>query len=173
MKELHSHSIKIRPITEGDFEYVHVWSKDEKFCMANEWEINRSEEELYEWWLHCVRQDAKDFIRLGIEHHEKMIGYADLAAIKESTAELGIAIGDSTMWGRGLGFTAMLHTMKYGNENFGITLFTAETHEDNLRSQRMLEKLRFKEVSRKGTETYLGRENQLIQYRLEYNTSNL
>ncbi|TDM16652.1 hypothetical protein [Macrococcoides canis] len=45
-----------------------------------------------------------DFIRLGIELDDKLIGYADLAYIKGNSAELGIAIGESKLWGRGIGF---------------------------------------------------------------------
>lgn len=166
MENKNLQSIRIRPITIDDFNFVLDWSKDERFCMANDWELNRNEEELSKWWLHCVNYDANDFIRLGIEYDGKIIGYADLAFIKENTAELGIAIGDSTIWGRGLGYTAAFHTIDYGHRKLGITTFKAETHEDNIRSQRMVKKLGFIEISRNGYEEYLGRENQLIQYRL-------
>lgn len=60
------------------------------------------------WWLHCVNNSAVDFIRMGIEYKEKLIGYIDLACIKETTAELGIAIGESRLWGKGLGVTSAL-----------------------------------------------------------------
>jgi RimJ/RimL family protein N-acetyltransferase len=159
-------SLKIRPITKDDFPYVLDWSKDEHFCKANQWELNREEDELFEWWLHCVNPEVTDFVRLGIEYEGKLIGYSDLVFLDKKTAELGIAIGGSTMWGKGLGTTAALLTMEEGRKIYGITVFEAETHEDNFRSRKMLENLGFKEVSRKGKEIYLGRENQLIQYRL-------
>ena len=87
-------TIKVRPLSIDDFKNVLNWSKDDTFCSANGWEINRSEEELYRWWLHCVNHESEDFIRLGIELEERLIGYADLACIKDNTAELGIAIGE-------------------------------------------------------------------------------
>ncbi|WP_456278674.1 GNAT family N-acetyltransferase [Bacillus sp. AK128] len=159
-------AIKIRPITIDDFENVLAWSKDLSFCLANDWEKNRDEKELYSWWLHCVNNLAEDFIRLGIEMENRLIGYADLACIKNTTAELGIAIGESSLWGKGIGYTSSKCMMDYACTHLGITVFTAETHETNIRSRKMLIRLGFKEVSRIGTEEYLGAESQLIQFRL-------
>lgn len=158
-------SIKIRPIAEEDFNTVLGWRQDEDFCKANDWESNRREE-LWEWWLNCVNNTSEDFLRLGIECNEKLIGYIDLSSIKGNTAELGIAIGDSGLWGKGIGQHAALLAMDYGSESLGITAFDAETHQDNLRSRKMLEKLGFKEISREGFEEYQGRKNRLIQYEL-------
>ncbi|KIL43209.1 GCN5 family acetyltransferase [Jeotgalibacillus campisalis] len=107
---------------------------------------------------------SEDFFRLGIEFNEKLIGYADLAISKDNTAELGIAIGESTLWGKGLGNNAARCMIDYGLKELGITRFEAETHEKNFRSRKMLEKLRFKEVSRIGYDEYFGTNNQLIQY---------
>lgn len=156
--------LEIRPLLITDYESVLNWSKDDSFCSANGWEINRSPEELYTWWLYCVNNSAVDFIRMGIEYKEKLIGYIDLACIKETTAELGIAIGESRLWGKGLGVTSALWMIDYASITLGITTFHAETHKGNIRARKMLEKIGFKEISRVGCEEYLGRIEQLIQY---------
>lgn len=159
-------SLRLRPISKEDYIYVLNWSKDENFCVANGWELNKNEEELYNWWLRCVTYQSENFIRLGIEFNEKLIGYADLANIKDNTAEIGIAIGESRLWGKGIGFKASLCLINYASNELGITMFNAETHEKNYRSRKMLEKIGFKEISRNGYDEYLGTNNQLIQYRL-------
>ncbi|KGX87669.1 hypothetical protein N783_09635 [Pontibacillus marinus BH030004 = DSM 16465] len=56
--------------------------------------------------------------------------------------------------------------MDYASNQLGINIFNAETHEANIRSKKMIDKLGFKEISRIGKDEYLGVENQLIQYRL-------
>lgn len=104
---------------------------------------------------------------MGIELEERLVGYADLACIKDNTAELGIAIGESTLWGKGIGANSLLCMMDYATKKLGITIFNAETHEENIRSRKMLEKIGFIEISRIGNEEYLGMENQLIQYRFK------
>jgi ribosomal-protein-alanine N-acetyltransferase len=165
-KNISEQSIKIRPLTIDDYRFVLNWSKDEIFCLANGWERNRSDEALYKWWVSCVNNLSKDFIRMGIEFNNKLIGYADLACIKDNTAEIGIAIGESKLWGKGVGFNSIICLIDYASKKLGITVFNAETHEANTRSRKMLEKVGFKEISRNGFEEYLGVENQLIQYRL-------
>ena len=163
-----SHCIKIRPITIEDYETVLKWSKDDAFCTANGWDINRNPKELYRWWLNCVNLESDDFIRMGIEFKEKLIGYADLACMKDNSTEIGIAIGESKLWGKGIGSNSVMLMMEYASREFEITTFKAETHEENIRSRKMLEKIGFKEVSRFGSEEYLGMTSQLIQYCLKF-----
>lgn len=162
----HSQWIKLRTVTINDYEIVLNWSKDETFCLANGWGVNRNPEEIYKWWLNSVNNEAEDFIRIGIEFNEKLIGYADLACIKEHSAELGIAIGESGLWGRGIGYHSAICMITFASKKLGITTFDAETNEANVRSRRMLEKIGFKEISRIGDEENLGENSQLIQYRL-------
>ena len=164
-------TIKLRPLTEDDAEHVLVWSKDDLFCLANGWETNRTTEELKQWWFNCINHPAEDFIRMGVEVNQKLAGYADVAFIKDGTAEFGIAIGDSKLWGKGVGYHSSLAMIRYAAKNLGIHTFDAETHEANTRSQRMLEKIGFKEISRIGGEQYLGTHSQLIQYRLKIEPS--
>lgn len=59
-------SIILRPIRIEDYNYVLNWSRDEAFCLANDWEINRNEKDVYAWWVHCVTTDFKNFNRIGI-----------------------------------------------------------------------------------------------------------
>ncbi|MBD7969295.1 GNAT family N-acetyltransferase [Paenibacillus gallinarum] len=160
-------SINLRPLTIDDYNIVLNWSKDDAFCSSNGWEKNRDPEELFRWWNNCIDVVTDDFIRMGIEMNKQLLGYVDLAYIKDNTAELGIAIGDSRLWGKGIGFNAALSMMGYGTKELGVTSFYAETHETNIRSKKMLGKLGFKEISRIGLEEYLGKNEQLIQYRYD------
>ncbi|WP_432355617.1 GNAT family N-acetyltransferase [Sporosarcina sp. A2] len=161
------HLIKIRNISVEDYYNILNWSKDDTFCEANGWEINRSAEELYSWWLRCVDNKSKDFIRKAILLEDKLVGYADLVFVADNKAELGIAIGDSKLWGNGIGTNSILCMMKYASEKFGMTSFYAEIHEGNTRSRKMFEKIGFLEISRISNEEYLGIDNQLIQYRFQ------
>lgn len=164
--DMEIHGLKLRQITMDDFSSVVKWSKDNAFCLANGWDLNRDEQELFNWWERCVHNDSESFIRIGIELEGKLIGYADLACMNGNSAELGIAIGDSSLWGKGIGTDSSKLMMNYAFKHFGISDFNAETHETNIRSRKMLESMGFREASRIGTEEYLGTESRLIQYRL-------
>ncbi|MGM8215934.1 GNAT family N-acetyltransferase [Bacillaceae bacterium W0354] len=138
----------IRPITMDDFQYVKEWSKDKTFCLANDWELNRNELELYNWWVNCVNHHSPHFIRQAIDLEGRMVGYADLAEITSHSAEIGIAIGESQLWGRGIGTRSVLKLIEYASNELGITHFTAITNKTNIRSINMLKKLKFEEVKR-------------------------
>lgn len=159
-------SINIRPITMQDFESVLKWGKDDTFCLANDWEQNRDEQELYTWWDFCVHHPSEGFIRLGIEFESELIGYGDIVLLTKNTVELGIAIGDRTRWGQGIGPQSLIYLIDYANSQLHITTFQAETHASNHRAQKMLARVGFKEVSRIGTEIYMGQDCQLVQYYL-------
>ncbi|KIL42784.1 hypothetical protein KP77_34140 [Jeotgalibacillus alimentarius] len=158
--------MRVRSINEEDFKDVLTWSRDSVFCEANGWQSNRKIDELQRWWRHCVNNAEKGFLRMGVELNGELIGYADLASIDNGSAELGIAIGKSAVWGKGIGAQAAGLIIEYGVEELNLHTFYAETHEANVRSRRMLEKLKFREVSRDGVEVYLGKESCLIQYAL-------
>lgn len=160
--------LKLRPICVEDFEVVWKWSLDATFCSFNGWERGRTAEVVYEWWQKCVTHVGPGFIRLGIECDGKLIGYADLANIRGDTAELGIAIGETTLWGRGLATEAARCLMAHAAMTLGIQTLMAETHETNRRSRNLLRKLGFHEVSRIGSEEYMGQRAGLIQYRLAF-----
>ena len=159
------HSPILRPIHMDDLQTIISWSQDEAFCKANDWELNRTPEELYNWWKKCVENTHSDFIRMGIELNDTLIGYGDLACINGSEAEVGIAIGESSLWGQGIGHAATILLIDYG-KSIGITSYLAETHLTNLRAQKLLERIGFKEFSRHGFEMYKGIETPLIQFNL-------
>jgi [ribosomal protein S5]-alanine N-acetyltransferase len=163
-----TYAIKLRPIASSDYDAVLKWSQNETFCLANQWERNQDCHEVYSWWMKCVTNTSKSFIRMGIEYDGKLIGYTDLANISNDSAELGIAIGESSLWGKGIGFEAAQQTFEFASANLGIEVFEAETHETNIRSRKMLERIGFEEVSRIGNEIYLGENSPLIQDRLNF-----
>src|SRR5699024_397588 len=111
-----SRALKLRPIVLNDFKTILEWSQNDTFCKANGWDLNRDREELYIWWENLVNRPPEGFLRLAIEQESQLIGYADLATVKEDTAELGVAIGESELWGKGLGSKAAELMISYGTK---------------------------------------------------------
>ncbi len=54
--------------------------------------------------------------------------------------------------------------MKYAATRLGLAYLTAETHETNYRSRKMLSSAGFQESGRAGSELYEGVQTALIQY---------
>lgn len=49
--------------------------------------------------------------------------------IKQQTAELGLAIGDSSFWGKGIGTIAAKYMLAFASENYTIEELQAETRD--------------------------------------------
>ncbi|MGE7675701.1 GNAT family N-acetyltransferase [Lysinibacillus sp. NPDC094403] len=54
---------------------------------------------------------------------ERLIGNANLAEIQKDRAEIGIAIGESQLWGKGIGTTVTQMFINYLFEKFSITKY--------------------------------------------------
>lgn len=80
---------------------------------------------------------------------ESLIGDTNLFLDNESnSAETEIMIADSDARGKKFGWQAMLMMMKFGRNYLNCEKFIAKIGFANDRSQRMFEKMHFKEVSR-------------------------
>lgn len=143
MEFVSQRSLTLRPLELADFPQVLLWNQDTSFCEVNEWPLHREEAILFEWWKQCVETIRSDFHRIGIEWDNRLIGYVDFAEITDDSTELGIAIGDSTLWQKGLGSAALAQALEFGKTEFKIHSYTAETHVSNTRAQNMLQRFGF------------------------------
>jgi [ribosomal protein S5]-alanine N-acetyltransferase len=135
------------------------WAKDREFCLANDWSLEIPEERLISHWTGIITESSDNLIRKGITFENQLIGYADLADINqfEARASLGYAIGDSSLWGQGLGFLGAKLMLELAFESLKLERVTAEVNAANTRSLRVLEKLVFKlEGILRRHETYRG-----------------
>lgn len=143
MEYVSQDSLTLRPLKLDDFPQVLLWNQDPLFCEVNEWPLNRDKVLLHNWWKQCVETNKSDFHRIGIEWNNRLIGYVDFADMTEHSAELGIAIGDSSLWQKGLGSAALTQALEFGKTEFKIHNYIAETHVSNTRAQNMLIRLGF------------------------------
>jgi [ribosomal protein S5]-alanine N-acetyltransferase len=152
-------NVQLRPLQLEDLNTVMIWAKDTEFCLANDWSLEIPEERLVSHWTGIITESSDTLIRKGITFDGQLIGYADLADINtfEARASLGYAIGDSSLWGQGLGFLGAKLMLEFAFENLKLERVTAEVNATNTRSLRVLEKLGFKlEGVLRRHETYRG-----------------
>lgn len=154
MEYVSQDSLTLRPLKLYDFPQVLLWNQDPLFCEVNEWPLCREETALHEWWKQCVENNRPGFHRIGIEWSNRLIGYVDFADMTEHSAELGIAIGDSSLWQKGLGSAALAQALEFGKTEFKIHNYIAETHVSNTRAQNMLIRLGFHKTSEEISNDY-------------------
>ncbi len=151
--------VKLRPLQLEDLETVVAWAKDSEFCLANDWSLELSQERIRTHWTGIITEVSDTLIRKGITFDGQLIGYADLGDINalEARASLGYAIGDSSLWGQGLGFLGARLMLELAFTKLKLERVTAEVNATNTRSLRVLEKLGFKlEGILRQHETYRG-----------------
>jgi [ribosomal protein S5]-alanine N-acetyltransferase len=151
--------VNLRALQLEDLNTVILWAKDSEFCLANEWSLELSEERIRTHWTGIITESSDTLIRKGITFENQLIGYADLADINahESRASLGYAIGNSSLWGQGLGFLGAKLMLEIAFTDLKLERVTAEVNAANTRSLRVLEKLGFKrEGILRQHETYRG-----------------
>lgn len=160
-------SVTLRPMRPGDEEYAVQWGQDREFCLANGWEVDRPPERIRAHQRRVIDAPPIGLLRLGIEYHSRLVGFVALQDLNAESGELGIAIGESGLWGKGIGAQAGRLLLAHAFEVLHLQYVWAEVHATNERSHALMQKLGFREVSREGQDEYRGEVVKMVQYRLE------
>ncbi|WP_188902654.1 GNAT family N-acetyltransferase [Deinococcus aerophilus] len=159
--------VRLRSLRSGDEESAVRWGADEAFCRAVDWPPGLSAAHLRAHWQDLIAATEPDFLRLGIERGGRLVGYTDLAHITDHGAEFGIAIGERTLWGSGVGTAAGQQTLTHAFGPLGLRRVHAEVHLPNLRSHALMRRLGFRELGRAGAQEYQGQIVPVVRYRLD------
>ncbi|WP_407542309.1 GNAT family N-acetyltransferase (plasmid) [Deinococcus radiomollis] len=151
----------------GDEEAAVRWSRDQAFCLLNGWTPDLPAEQVREWWRQ--RGTQAQALRM-IEMDRQIVGYAEWQGIQAGVAELGIALGDSRVWGKGVGAAAGRLMLEWAFGSLDFHMVWAEVHEPNARSLALMKKLAFSEIGRKGIEEYQGQMVPMVQFELSRRT---
>lgn len=135
--------VSLRPLSTTDLSVVLAWSRDEEFCLANEWQSEPPVEQIHRWLTNSANGEFPDLVRLGVVCDSELIGYVDLANMTDVSAEFGIAIGDSNRWGHGFGTAAGRAILAYAFDDLGLHHVDAVVSSSNLRSQQLVNRLGF------------------------------
>lgn len=151
----------------GDEETAVAWGADVAFCLANGWALQMPAERIRSHQRRLIDSPPEGLLRLGIEMDGRLIGFVDLADLNEQSGELGIAIGESGLWGGGIGAQAGRLMLAHAFEVRELEFVWAEVHLPNRRSQALMRKLGMTETGREGTDEYQGEVVPMVQYRIE------
>lgn len=156
-------TVLLRGWQAGDEDAAVRWSQDTAFCLANGWTVGLEPEYVRQWWLERAA-DSPELCMIQVDG--VVVGYAEWQAVQGDVAELGIAIGDSGVWGQGIGTAAGKLMLARAFEGLGLTRVWAEVHATNTRSLALMQKLGLREVGRAGQDEYQGEVVPLVQFEL-------
>lgn len=83
----------------------------------------------------------------------KVVGYTQATVFPDNSASIAYALSPSA-WGRGIGHRACQKTISVLIDDHNVSCIRADTERGNLRSQRLLKRLGFKEAHRLGNDVF-------------------
>lgn len=148
-------TVALRPLAPGDEDAAVRWAADPEFCAAADWTPGLSARAVRRHWQAIIAGGDPTFRRWGITYGGALIGYVDLGHLDGQSAELGIAIGERALWGRGLAREACVQVLDIA-WTLNLAEVTALVHEPNDRSHALMRSLGLLEAGQAGAERYRG-----------------
>ena len=103
----------LRPLSEADLPLLSRWFSDEEFQRRQwgAWRGPMSLEEARGFWTRFQASDPQspDTALFAIEHQGRTVGFANYRRLNatQSNADIGIGIGERSLWGQGIGTEAL------------------------------------------------------------------
>ncbi|MCA1063698.1 GNAT family protein [Rossellomorea sp. AcN35-11] len=135
MKTFDCPKVQLRELTLDDVEDRYQWCLDQdviKHLNMPEKYPPFSREETERWIEMCMKK-TNGYEQRAIMTEGTHIGWVDLKNIDQLNkhAELGIAVGDKTFWGKGYGLAAMKEMLMWGFHELGLNKIWLRVEVDN------------------------------------------
>lgn len=142
--------IALRPLQKSDIETLYIWDTDIELSVLGGWVRQVSQSAFIRRWERVIEEPKEDMDWFGIERDGALVGYLQLALIDrvERRAAIGIVVGDKSLWGKGIGSTALRIVLDYAFTVRNLERVYCEVYAYNTRSMRMMERVGFQ---REGT----------------------
>jgi RimJ/RimL family protein N-acetyltransferase len=143
---LEGEKIRLRPVEEGDLPHFVAWLNDTdvRYWLAMSESPPLTLESEQEWYRE-MKDDSSSVVWCIESSEGRPIGDVGLHGIDKThqRAELGLFIGDKTLWGRGVGADAIRRVLRYAFGQLALRRVQLHVDEDNLRALRCYEKCGF------------------------------
>jgi RimJ/RimL family protein N-acetyltransferase len=139
--------VTLRPLEPADIDTMYPWLLDYELDIYSSWSSPNSLARFQKRWEEKLMDPPEDIIFFGVQVGEQLVGRVELAMIdtENRRAEVGIVIGDRSVWGRGIGKTALIILLDYAFTVANLEKIGAEVYSFNERSQHLFESLGFTE----------------------------
>ena len=130
--------VNLRPADVSDLELMLAWRSDEEI-----YRHFRKQSEPLDWEDHVSWFASRDSERCDwiVEYQGRRVGSVSLTP----TNEIGVYIGEKSLWGEGVGSAALKQAC-----DSAVKPISAKIHEDNTPSQKLFEKVGFERVENDG-----------------------
>ena len=142
---LSSGDVAVRPMELEDIPLLYAWSKDLEIEHQSGWGPWMSRARFEQRYEEAVRQPSEDFVLLGVQYREALVGYVQLAGLShvERRAALGFVVADRAVRRQGVGRAAVILAMDYVFSLEDLDRIYAEVYPFNSPSLRLLDGIGF------------------------------
>jgi RimJ/RimL family protein N-acetyltransferase len=153
MSMICSERVRLRAIEHEDVKQYYAWVNDPEVTRSLALYLpmsNRDEEAWFERVTHGDPNEKPFAIEVRDGDNWKLIGNCGVFGIDwvNSSAELGIMIGEKSAWNKGYGTEVMKLLLRHGFETLNLNRVFLRVYADNLRGQRAYIKAGFVEEGR-------------------------
>ena len=144
--------VRLRRVERADLVHFVAWFNDPevRYPLAYIWPMGTAQEEA--WYAAqlqtepAVQPFSIDIRQEDAESGWRIVGNMAFHSVdwRNRNAELGIAIGDKTVWGRGYGTEATRTLVRWGLEELNLNRVWLRVYEDNAAAIRCYEKAGFR-----------------------------
>lgn len=133
--------VTLRPLEPTDIETMYPWHLDYELDVYSSWGPRRSYAQFEKRWESKILEPDEDMVYFGVVYEDRLVGRVQLALIdrEQRRAAIGIIIGDRSVWGRGVGQTALRILFDYAFMVENLDRLYAEVYAFNVRSHRVME----------------------------------
>lgn len=148
MSMIYGKRVRLRAVEREDVNKFHEWVNDPEVTRGLTLYLPMSMTDEENWFNSLMKRDQEEKA-LAIEVRKgrnwKLIGNCGVFGIEHlnSSAELGIMIGDKSEWDKGYGSEVMLLLLRHGFETLNLNRAFLRVYVDNVRAVRSYEKAGF------------------------------
>lgn len=161
--------ITLRPLEPADIPLLYPWHQDYELDMFTSWAPRQSLEQFVKRYEERILEPDEDVITFGIQFEGRLVGRISLELIDRDhrRASVGLVIGDRSVWGRGVGRTALRIMVDFAFTLENLERVYAEVYGFNLRSLRLMTTVGFQQEGvLRGHEVQLGVRQDLLVFGL-------
>jgi RimJ/RimL family protein N-acetyltransferase len=148
MSMVYGERLRLRRAEREDITKFHEWVNDPEVTEGLSLLFPMSIEDEEHWYQNTLNQDIQErpfSIEVHTDDGWRLIGNCSFFGIEREarSSEIGIMIGDKSMWNQGLGTESMKLLLRIGFETLNLNRIFLRVYSDNLRAKRSYEKAGF------------------------------
>jgi RimJ/RimL family protein N-acetyltransferase len=148
MSIVYGERLRLRRVERDDVRKYHEWVNDPEVTEGLTLFLPMSIEDEERWYQNTLSRDTQErpfSIEVRTGDGWRLIGNCSFFDIEREVrcGEIGIMIGDKSMWNQGLGTEAMTLLLRIGFETLNLNRIFLRVNSDNLRAIRSYEKAGF------------------------------